>query len=96
MHILNLAAKSIMNQFDFPKVKAGEALTHLAGDIEMEEKVIQGDFSSDNNEDDDNEGLTNIREEMLDEEIAALNESLKPVRLVLVKVSSISDWTYLL
>jgi hypothetical protein len=97
-HILNLVAKSIMKQFDLPKAKEGEALdaaaealANMAGDIEMEEKLIEGDFTSDDDMDDDNDGLADVREEMSEVEIAALDESLKPVQLALVKVSSISD-----
>jgi len=97
-HTLNLVAKSIMKQFDLPKAKAGdaldaaaEALANLASGIEREERLIEGDFTKDDDEDDDDEGLTDIREEMSAEDIAALEESLKPVRLALVKVNSISD-----
>lgn len=85
-HILNLVAKSIMKQFDVPKAKEGEALDaaaealeNLAGDIEMEGRLVEGDVTSDGDNDDNNEGLTDIREEMSDEEIAALDASLKPV-----------------
>jgi hypothetical protein len=46
---------------------------------------------SDEEDDDDGEGLADIRDGMSTDEIAALDESLQPVRLVLVKVNSDSD-----
>lgn len=92
-HILNLVAKSVMKQFDLPKRKAGEALdaaaeglAQLSNEVEMEGKLSGGDFS-DEDEDDNNEGLTDIRDEMSEEEVFRLNASLQPVRMVLVKVS---------
>jgi len=95
-HILNLVAKSIMKQFDLPKAKAGEALsdavealTLLAGDIETEEVSMGGELAEDNESDDDEEGLVDPRDEMTDDEIAELDKSLQPVRLVLVKVYSV-------
>jgi len=99
-HILNLVAKSVMKQFDLPKARAGEALdaatqalANLAGDIESEEASMEDDLVGDDEEDDDGEGLGDIRDEMSADEIAALDESLQPVRLVLVKVNSDSDST---
>ena len=92
-HVLNLVAKSVMKQFDLPKGRAGEApdaaakrLAQLADEIENEEKLSGGDFSEEE-EDDNTEGLIDIRDEMSEEEVLRLNESLQPVRLVLAKVS---------
>jgi hypothetical protein len=97
-HILNLVAKSVMKQFDLPKARAGEALdaatqalANLACDIESEEVAMASDLVGDEEDDDDGEGLADIRDGMLTDEIAALDESLQPVRLVLVKVNSDSD-----
>ena len=94
-HILNLVTKSIMKQFDLPKAREGEALdattqaiVNLSGDIESEEASMEGDLVNDEEDNDDGEGLKDIRDEMSAEELAALDESLQPVRLVLVKVSS--------
>ena len=96
-HILNLVAKSVMKQFDLPKAKAGEALdaaaqalTNLAGDIEGEELAMGSDLIGDEDEDDNNEGLADVRDGMSEEEIVALDATLQPVRLVLVKVNSVS------
>ena len=96
-HILNLVAKSVMKQFNLPKAKAGEALdaaaqalTNLAGDIESEELAMGGDLIGDEDEDDNNEGLADVRDGMSEEEIVALDATLQRVRLVLVKVNSVS------
>jgi hypothetical protein len=99
-HILNLVAKSVMKQFDLPKARADEALdaatqalVNLAGDIESEEASMGGDLVGDEEDDDNGEGLEDVRDEMSEDEIVALDESLQPVRLVLVKVNSDSDST---
>ena len=96
MHILNLGAKSILKQFDLPKAKAGEALSAamealsgLAGDIETEEADMGRDLAEDDDEDDDEDGLADPQDMMTDDEIAELDESLQPVRLVLVKGISV-------
>ena len=97
-HILNLIAKSILKQFDLPKAKADEALdaaaqalADLAGEIEVEEELMGDDLVGDDKDDDSSEGLADIRGEMSAEEIVELDESLRPVCLVLVKVNSVSD-----
>src|SRR6266704_2801169 len=60
-HILNLVVKVILRQFDVPKANADEALdvasqalVDLAGDIEMEEAVMD-ERTDDEAEDDDGE-----------------------------------------
>ena len=95
-HVLNLVAKSISKQFDLLKAKAGEvliaameALSILAGDIESEEVDMDGDLAKGNDSDDDEDGMADPWDLMTDYEIAELDESLQPVRLVLVKVISI-------
>ena len=95
-HILNLVAKSILKQFDLPKAKASEALSAamealsvLAGDIETEEVDMDGDLAEDDDSDDDEDGIADPCDMMTESEIAELDESLQPVRLVLVKVISI-------
>jgi len=97
-HILNLVAKSILKQFDLPKAEAddaldaaAQALADLAGDIEVEEELMGNDLVEDDEDDDNSEGLADIRGEMSAEEVVELDESLRPVQLVLVKVNSVSD-----
>ena len=96
-HVLNLVAKSILWQFDVPKVKAGEALdaaasalAALAADLQTEEEAMRMDTNEDSNEeeeDDDVDGLVEIEESMTPEEIEELEASIQPVHVVLVKVS---------
>jgi hypothetical protein len=96
-HILNLVAKSIIKQFDVPKAQANEVLNDaakelatLAADLDIEERITresQSEGNDDENEDDSLDGWANVREELSDEEREALDTSLQPVRLVLVKAS---------
>lgn len=93
-HILNLVARCILKQFDLPKTSANEALNEkaaalaaLATDIEYEEAEM--DVTSDDEPDDSEEGMLDPRVAMSAEQIKQLDESLHPVRLVLVKVHSI-------
>jgi len=93
-HILNLVVKVMLRQFDVPKAKAGEALdaasqalADLAGDIEMEEAAMdQG--GDDEDTDDREEGWVDPLYGMSQEEQEKLDVSVRPMRLMLVKVSS--------
>ena len=95
-HILNLVAKSIIQQFDIPKAqlnkvfdKANVALTELAGDIDSKEQEM--DESSDKKDDDEEENTddwVNERDTMAAEQLAAIDESVRPVKMMLVKVRS--------
>ena len=97
LHILNLVVKSIVRQFDLPKSKktsagdddgldqATEELRRLAGDIDLEEQIIaNGDREDD--DDDDDDGWIDECEGMTEEELKELAESVRPLRLLLVKV----------
>jgi len=60
-HILNLVVKVILRQFDVPKAKAdkaldvaSQALVDLAGDIEMEEAIMDKRDDDEEDDDDDN------------------------------------------
>ena len=93
-HILNLVAKGVLKQFDLPKKKAGKALDAaaalLAIEIQIEkEKLSMGDLS-DEDEDDNEEGLTDIRDKMSEKDILDLDKWLQPVWLVLVKVRGLN------
>lgn len=91
-HILNLIAKSIIRQFDVPKAQANKvfdkattALIELAGNIDFEEQ----EMAEDDGDDEDNENTddwVDERDNMAEEQLASLNESVQPVRLMLVKV----------
>ena len=99
-HILNLVAKSIIKQFDVPKARADEVLDDaakelaaLAVDLELEERLsreeqlFEGVGDEDGDDDGDDDGWTDVRDELSDNERDALDKTLQPVRLVLVKAS---------
>jgi hypothetical protein len=93
-HTLNLAAKSIIKQFDLPKVEAKTALDEaakelakLAIEMEHEEFLLRGSVGCEDVDLDDNlEGWVDENTLLSDEERGVLNESMKPVQLMLVKV----------
>jgi hypothetical protein len=95
-HILNLVVKVILRQFDVPKAKAGSALdatsqvlVDLAGDIDLEEAVMDERGDDDDDDDDDGqEGWVDPRNGMSQDDQDELDSAVRPVRLVLVKVSS--------
>jgi len=94
LHVLNLVIKSILQQFDIPKVKGDEILddtleelVKLAGDIEQEEAECCEVNSDEGDEEDDNvDGWIVERAHMMDEEKEELDEAVKPIHLVLTKV----------
>src|SRR6266567_2635799 len=94
LHILNLVVKSIIRQFDVPKSKktldgndeddmdeATKELLKLAGDIELEEEITaSASDDGDATDDDDAPGWVDEREEMTEDELIELAESIRPVR----------------
>ncbi len=97
LHALNLMVKSIMWQFDLPKSKktsgdddnddsldqAMRELLSLTGDIDLEEQIMaDGDKA-----DDDNDGWIDEHEEMTEDELKELADSVGPVRWLLTKVN---------
>jgi hypothetical protein len=103
MHILNLVIKVIPRQFDMPKANAdkaldvaSQALVDLAGDIEMEEAVMDERSDDEAEDDDGEEGQINPRSGMLQDERDELDMAVHPVQLVLVKASSNSDQTLMM
>jgi hypothetical protein len=101
-HILNLVAKSILRQFEGPKKGkvADDAARELAAvvdemDVDNDEASDSGsnecgnecDDGEDDDEDDDEDGLPEELDELSVEEMSSLKESVKPIRLVLTKVS---------
>ena len=101
-HILNLIAKSVICQFEAPKVKGGNVLNDAARELaaifdELEDSEDEDEATNNNNasddsgesdeqEDDDDDSLVDERGGMSAEELASLEESMKPIRLVLTKV----------
>jgi hypothetical protein len=100
-HIINLVAKSIIRQFDVPKAHADEVLDDaanelaaLAVDLDLEERVsreeqlFEGAGDDEGDDDDADDSIwTDVRAELSDNEREAVDKSLQPVRLVLVKAS---------
>jgi hypothetical protein len=95
LHILNLVAKSLIRQFDIPKAGADAALDEaeaelfsLAGTLEDEE--LEAQACADNDEENDNdEGWVDEVEQMLPVDREELDQSVRPIKLVLVKVSTV-------
>ena len=93
-HVLNLVAKSVLRQFEAPKTKgtdpiddAMKELAVVAEELEGDDaEVLADDDDDDESAEDDEDGLSDERDEMSQEEVAALEESVKPIRLVLTKV----------
>ena len=98
-HILNLVAKCVMKQFDAPKKKkttrnGGEGEGPDEEDVEIGLlSEVESEIDGDNGEegldggDDDSEEVPDGREGMNAAEVRVLEESVKPVRHVLTKVS---------
>jgi hypothetical protein len=91
-HILNLVVKSIMRQFDMPKKRwdatSDEDLEKLAGNIEAEEDATRAeeDIPEDGPIQDNEEGWVDERDDMTEEDIEELEESVRPIRFLLTKV----------
>jgi hypothetical protein len=94
-HILNLIVKSIIRQFDVPRAqadkvfdKATTALIELTGNIDIEEQEMakSGDDSNDDEDVENMENWVDKRDTMSAEQCTALDKSVQPMRLMLVKV----------
>lgn len=105
-HILNLVAKSILRQFDAPKVKGMKAMDDAAKELaavtdELDDEASENgnneggsdvdDDVDDDMVDDDEDGLPDEHDEMSEMELSSHEESVKPIRLVLTKVSQIKS-----
>ena len=95
LHIINLVAKSVLRQFEPPNAKDKNLLSEVAKELaalaeDLEESMDDHngeDDDLDELEDDDEDGERDEHEGMSNEEIAELEESVQPVRLVLAKAS---------
>jgi hypothetical protein len=104
-HILNLVVKTVIRKFDVRESKSGdesseaqEELLNLVKGIEFEEMVTVAERDSkdgynDDDDDDNNndEGWVDNREHISQEELEMLEEDTRPLKLVLIKVSSLSS-----
>ena len=99
-HILNLVAKSVLHQFEGPKEKKGltGALPTVLQEINGDNDDDLSDGGNDKGEDecedveddvvdDDEDGFIDEVDELSEDELARVKESVKPIRLVLTKVS---------
>lgn len=95
-HTINLIAKSLLQQFDIPKKKAAitnnmieQLILTLAAEIEFDEADTK--MNTDGPDGDDNvDGWVDEIAALTRAERAELNESVQPVRLVLVKVGVVT------
>ena len=95
-HILNLVAKSVLRQFEAPK-KGKVVDVEIAADVDdmdvdasdkgSNESSDECDDGEDDDDDDDEEGLPDELDALSMEEMTRLKDSVKPIRLVLTKVS---------
>jgi hypothetical protein len=103
-HILNLVAKSLLKQFDVKQdeKKDGDLnddeqmLLAIAGDIEEEEQIMAQENNTkdrDTEDDDSLEGWVDEVEALTDEERENLQESIWPIKRMLVKVTKV--WSVL-
>jgi hypothetical protein len=95
LHIINLVAKSVIQQFDVEKRKADEALDEaelelctLAEGINLEDVETQEDQKNDD-DDDDVEGWINERNTLSINDCEELDASVCPVKLMLVKMNKL-------
>jgi hypothetical protein len=98
LHIINLVAKSIIWQFDVIKGKADKALNEaeevlhaLADGLDLEDLETQIEREGDDGDDDNDnniDGWVNERNALSMADCEALDASICPVKLVLVKVNS--------
>ena len=105
-HILNLIAKSLLKQFDMKQKTEEEDLTDderelldLAGNIQEEENTMAMENDTgdeDTADEDDMDGWVDEMDHLTAAEKENLEESIKPVRVVLVKVivNNEHDFTY--
>lgn len=96
-HIIALVAKSAIRQFDVPKGQADEALDEaerelreLAEGLDIEEEQTRSEWEGQEGEEDDKQidGWIDEVASLPAADREELEESIRPVRLVLVKVST--------
>ena len=98
LHVLNLVAKAIIKMFDVPKgekdpnemSEAETVLAKLAEGIELEEEETRAQDTG-VEDDDDVEDVSRDDVLLTDEEKEEFNEGILPIRLIIVKVSRLSE-----
>jgi len=98
-HIINLVVKSIMCQFDVSSKKSGaftderaEAYHTMVSDIEMDELLTQVESENSQKDKDgplhdNNEGWIDEWDNMAEKDVDELEDSVRPLRYLLTKVS---------
>jgi hypothetical protein len=99
LHVNNLVARTLVKQFDAPKSISGQAIDKddetiiaLAGDMELEDRLTRERLLEDSSDgsvgDDDNvDGWVDERAALSQAEREDLQNTTRPVKMVLVKVS---------
>ena len=89
LHIVNLIAKSMLHQFDVKKVmiKRDSEMAALADELAEEEAIADEIEDDDDNEIDNEDGWIDEMNSRTDNERIKLEDSMRPVRLALAKVS---------
>jgi hypothetical protein len=107
LHTTNLIAKSLISMFDVKKKKIpswlveepsnddqlAREIDELGKDLDQDEQAMVAETEGSNVKEgaDDTEGLVDLAKEMEPEERAVHEARIRPVMLVLVKVSMIAD-----
>jgi hypothetical protein len=96
-HVVALVAQKMVRQFDVPKGgvdaaldEAEKELRNLAEGIDIEEMLTKSMQDADEEDEDDEENEDGAEGEMSAEDRAVLDASMRPLRLVLVKVCSLA------
>ena len=94
-HVITLVAQKMTRQFDVPKGgvdaaldEAEKELRNLAEGIDIEEMLTKSMQDADEEDEDDEENEDGTEDEMSAEDRTVLDASMRPLRLVLVKVCS--------
>ena len=94
-HVIALVAQKMTHQFDVPKGgvdaaldEAEKELRNLAEGIDIEEMLTKSMQDADEEDEDDEENEDGTEDEMSAEDRTVLDASMRPLRLVLVKVCS--------
>jgi hypothetical protein len=97
-HIIALVAKRLIRQFDVPKIdtdaaidNAEKELMDLAAGIDIEEMLTRSGQDANGDDDDDDDDNKGQESDISAEACAKLNASIRPVKLVLVKVSPLNS-----
>ena len=94
-HVIALVAQKMTRQFDVPKGgvdaaldEAEKELRNLAEGIDIEEMLTKSMQDADEEDEDDEENEDGTEDEMSAEDCTVFDASMRPLRLVLVKVCS--------